>query len=150
MQPFCWYKALDNTPYVKTKFKYYFGETSERYWTCFHMVFIQSSKVKPRKVTFENYLKNENENRNIKLFNQRWKRVKLLGSHIDGKPDLRKKANKKLDALARICKYMDARNRRTLKKAFFTSQFLHCSLVWMFHSRNKEGRLNKIPKEFWN
>ena len=55
-----------------------------------------------------------------------------------------KKACKKLHALARICKYMNARKRRTLIKVFITSHFLHCPLVWMFHSRNAEGRLNKI------
>ena len=29
-------------------------------------------------------------------------------------------------------------------KAFITSQFSYCPLVWMFHSRNLNNRVNKI------
>ena len=80
-------------------------------------------------------------------------RVKHLGIHMDGNlsfdfhvNQLCKNASKKLHALARTCKYMDIRKRRTPMKAFVTWQFFYCPLVWMFHSRNIEHRLNKIHK----
>ena len=57
------------------------------------------------------------------------KRVKLQGIHIDGNFNYHinqfcEKASKKLHALARIFIFMDARKRRTLMKAFTTSQFV--------------------------
>ena len=57
---------------------------------------------------------------------------------------LLKKANKKYHALARVCNYMDTKKRRVLMKAFITSQFSNCPLVWMFHSRTLNNRINKI------
>jgi len=78
-------------------------------------------------------------------------RVKLLGVHIDGSlkfdhhvTQLCKKASKKLHALSRICHYMDLNKRRTIMKAFITSQFSYCPLVWMFHSRSCEHRINSL------
>ena len=69
-------------------------------------------------------------------------RVKLLGVNIEGRLNfdyhlntLLKKANKKYHALARVCNYMDIKKQRVLMKAFITSQFSYCPLVWMFHSR---------------
>ena len=46
------------------------------------------------------------------------------------------KASQKLHALARISHYMDLNKRRNLMKAFITSQFGYCPLIWMFHSHN--------------
>ena len=78
-------------------------------------------------------------------------RVKLLGIHIEGRlnfdyhvSQLCKKASQKLHALARICRYMDTNKRRILLKSFITSQFSYCPLIWMFHSRTMEHRINKI------
>ena len=78
-------------------------------------------------------------------------RVKLLGVHTEGKlnfdfhvSQLCKKASQKLHALARICKYMDTNKRRMLMKSFITSQFSYCPLIWMFHSRTIEHRINRI------
>ena len=39
---------------------------------------------------------------------------------------------------------MDTKKRRVLMKAFITSQFSYCPLVWMFHSRTLNNRINKI------
>ena len=71
---------------------------------------------------------------------------KLLGVQIDSKlsfdnhvSKLCQKASNKLYALARISPYMDQRKLRTLMRAFITSQFQYCPLIWMFHSR----QLNK-------
>ena len=57
---------------------------------------------------------------------------------------LLKKANEKYHALARVCNYMDTKKRRFLMKAFITSQFSYCNLVWMFHIRDLNNRINKI------
>ena len=31
-------------------------------------------------------------------------------------------------------------------KAFITSQFGYCSLIWMFHSRNLNNKINRIQE----
>ena len=55
-----------------------------------------------------------------------------------------KKASQKLHALARIAHYMDFKKRRSLMKAFVISQFNYCPLIWMFHNRALNNRINKI------
>ena len=55
-----------------------------------------------------------------------------------------KKASQKLHALARISHYMDLNKRKNLMKAFITSQFSYCPLIWMFHSRNLNNKINRI------
>ena len=76
---------------------------------------------------------------------------KLLGIKIDTKlsfenhvSSLCKKASQKLHALARIVNYMDLSKRKSLMKAFITSQFNYCPLIWMFHSRELNNRINRI------
>ena len=78
-------------------------------------------------------------------------RVKRLGIHIDNRlnfdyhvSQLCKKASKKLHALARIFKYVETSKRRVLVNSFITSQFSYCPLIWEFHSRRMEHRINKI------
>ena len=67
---------------------------------------------------------------------------KLVGVKIDGKlsfekhvSSLCKKASQKLHALARVKNFMDLAKRKSLMKAFITSQFNYCPLIWIFHSR---------------
>ena len=55
-----------------------------------------------------------------------------------------KKASQKLYALARVVNVMDLAKRKSLMKAFITSQFNYCPLIWMFHSRQLNNRINKI------
>ena len=76
---------------------------------------------------------------------------KLLGVKFDSNlsfeshvTSLCKKASQKLHALARISHYMDLNKRRNLMKAFITSQFSYCPLIWMFHSRNLNKKINRI------
>ena len=76
---------------------------------------------------------------------------KLLGIKIDNKLSfenyvsaLCKKASQKLHALARIVNYMNLINRKFLMKAFVTSQFKYCPLIWMFHSRELNHRINRL------
>ena len=76
---------------------------------------------------------------------------KLSGIKIDTKlsfenhvSSLCKKASQKLHALTRIANYMDLRKRKCLMKAFVTSQFNYCPLIWMFHSRELNYCINRI------
>ena len=75
----------------------------------------------------------------------------LLGVTIDSNlsfnkhvNNLCKKASAKLNALARISNYMDLPKRRIIMKSFITSQFSYCPLIWMFHSRALNGKINAI------
>ena len=56
------------------------------------------------------------------------------------------KASNKLYALVRISPYMDQRKLRTLMRAFITSQFQYCPLIWMFHGRQLNKKINKIQE----
>ena len=49
--------------------------------------------------------------------------------------NLCKKASQKLNALARIAVYICLGKIKTVMKAYIISQFVYCSLAWMFHSR---------------
>ena len=77
--------------------------------------------------------------------------VKLLGVWIDNKltfeehiKTMLKKGNQKLHALMRIKKYMSSEKLRILMKTFIESQFNYCPLLWMFHSRKLNKRINKL------
>ena len=76
---------------------------------------------------------------------------KLLGIKLDSKLSLEnhvsslcKKASQKLHALTRIVNYMNLSKRKALMKTFVISQFNYCPLVWMFHSRKLNHRINSI------
>ena len=63
-----------------------------------------------------------------------------------GKCHLLTRSNLPVD-LARVCNNMDTKKRSVLMKAFITSQFSYCPLVWMFHSRTLNNRINKIHEK---
>ena len=72
--------------------------------------------------------------------------VKLLGVTIDNRLNFKehisklcKKVSSKLHALARVSSYIDQDKSR-----FIESQFSYCPLVWMFHSRTLNNRINKL------
>ena len=78
---------------------------------------------------------------------------KLLGVQIDSRlsfdnhvSKLCQKASNKLYALARISPYLDQSKLRALMRAFITSQFQYCPLIWMFHSRQLNQKINKIQE----
>ena len=78
----------------------------------------------------------------------------LLGITIDTKltfnehiNNLCKKANQKLHALARVSSFMCQDKVRLIMKAFITSQFGYCPLVWMFHDRKLNNSINRIHDE---
>ena len=77
--------------------------------------------------------------------------VKLLGITIDNKLNFKehltnicKKVSNKLHGLARVSNYMSTHTLRIITKAFIESQFQYCPLVWMFHSRTLNNRINKL------
>ena len=79
------------------------------------------------------------------------KEQKLLGIKFDSPLSLKdhitnlcKKAIQKLHALARIVNYIDHLKRKALMKAFITSEFSYCPLIWMSHSRALHNRINNV------
>ena len=79
------------------------------------------------------------------------KSEELLGILIDHKLtfenhllNIVQKVNQKLQALARISKYIPRKKLRIIMKAFVSSQFAYCPLIWMFHSRQINHKINKL------
>ena len=54
------------------------------------------------------------------------------------------KRHQKLHALARLSNYIDPIKLKLLMDAFIKSQFNYCPLVWMFHDRGANVKLNKV------
>ena len=76
---------------------------------------------------------------------------KLLGIKIDHKlsfeppfESLCKKASQKLKALAQMASSLRFKQRKLLLSAFITSQFSYAPVVWMFHCRKLNYRVNHI------
>ena len=79
------------------------------------------------------------------------KLVKLLGINIDNElnfnvhvSNICNKVSLKLHALARISHMMSTDKLRLVLKAFIESQFGYCPLIWMFHSRTLNNRINRL------
>ena len=77
--------------------------------------------------------------------------VELLGITIDKNlnftehvSNLCKRGNQKLHALARISKYLKEDKLKLIMKTFIQSQFNYCPLVWMFHNRTLNNKINKL------
>ena len=78
---------------------------------------------------------------------------KLLGILVDNQlkfdrhiNNLCKKASNKLHTLIRISHFMSKDKLRLFMQAFINSQFGYCPLIWMFHSRQLNNRINRIHK----
>ena len=75
----------------------------------------------------------------------------LLGIIIDKKLTfdnhvtmLCKKTSQKLNALARLAKFMSFPQKKLLFNPFIKSQFNYCPLIWMFCSRTQNSKINSI------
>ena len=75
----------------------------------------------------------------------------LLGITIDSNltfenriNNICKRASQKLNALARVVPYMSMQKRRIIMKSFVTCQFGYCPLIWMFHSRRLNNKINSV------
>ena len=85
------------------------------------------------------------------IFNS--KEEKLLGIAFDNNLSLEthlnkicKTASNKISALARLSSFMNVSKKRLIMNAFFTSQFNYCRLVYMFHSRKMNNRINRLQE----
>ena len=54
------------------------------------------------------------------------------------------RASVKLQALSRILPFMNLPKRRLLANSFFMSMFSYCPLIWMFHSRRLNRKINSL------
>ena len=77
--------------------------------------------------------------------------VKLLGVTIDNELKFDKhvskicsKASRKLSVLARMSRLLSFEKRRVIFKSFVESQFKYCPLIWMFHSRHTNNKINRL------
>ena len=55
-----------------------------------------------------------------------------------------KKVRQKLNALPWISSYMTFAKRKMITKAFITSQFSYCPLVWMLHSKRLVKQIHAL------
>ena len=61
--------------------------------------------------------------------------------HVDS---LCKKASQKLSALAPMTSSLKFKQRKLLLNAFIAAQFSYASVIWVFHSRKLNNRINPI------
>ena len=54
------------------------------------------------------------------------------------------KASRKLSVLARMSKLLSFEKRRIIFKSFVESQFTYCPLIWMFHGRLTNNKINRL------
>ena len=116
----------------------------------FESNFMKANSDKSHLLLSSEYEVSANINNNIIKNSQS---EKLLGVIIDTKLNFEEhttrlcnKASQKLSALARISSYMSIQQRRRIMKAFISSQFGYCPLVWLFCSRNANNRMNRIQE----
>ena len=55
-----------------------------------------------------------------------------------------KKVSLRLNALARIAPFMKVSKKGIIIKSFTESEFGYCPLIWMFHSRGLNNKINRI------
>ena len=94
-----------------------------------------------------------NEERNISIGGekiQNSKSEKLLGVTIDNKLSFTEHVHKicdeacqKLNALARLSSFMSLEKRKIIMKGFVHLQFGHCPLIWIFHNRTLNNKINR-------
>ena len=62
-------------------------------------------------------------------------------SHVNA---ICKKAGQKLHVLERVSSYLNVAKLRIMMNTFVMSQVSYCTLIWMFHDRSVNKKLNKI------
>ena len=90
----------------------------------------------------------------IKVGNEtisRSKCKKLLGIKIDSQLNFKehieslcKKASQKLNALSRLASSTNFKRRRLIMNSFVICRFSYCPVVWIFHSRKLNTRINRL------
>ena len=79
--------------------------------------------------------------------------AKILGVTFDSalsfEPHIRqicRIGNSKLNAIARMSRFLNVQQRLKILNAFFCSQFKYCPLVWMFHSRHLGKKIDRMQE----
>ena len=79
---------------------------------------------------------------------------KLLGITLDSELKFEEhsnkicnKVNKKLNALHRIGRHMSLDKHKMLLRAFIESQFSYYPLIWIFHSRTLNKKINRLHEK---
>ena len=119
----------------------------------FHWFSANYFKANP-KISHFLLISNEQVNLNLDdLIIKTSKFEKLLGINInqfltfnEHVSKLCKKASQKLHAIARISSVFNKNKLRLITNAFFSSQFGCCPLVWMFHNRRYNNKINLLPE----
>ena len=57
------------------------------------------------------------------------------------------RANRKLNALAKLTTYMELGKRLMLMNTFFNSQFNYCPVIWICHSRPLNNKINRLHEQ---
>ena len=115
---------------------------------------IRNNGLKANPDKFHLLLSDTNEEFSIKIDNfvlKNSKCQKLLGITLDNKltftdhvKSMCTKASQKLHALSRVSNYMTFVQRKSIMNTFILSHFGYCPLVWMFHSRKLNHRINSL------
>ena len=114
----------------------------------------KDNRMKTNSDKYHLLINNTKESFQIKIGNEtvgNSKYEKLLGVKVDHElsfnehvSSLCKKTSQKLNALSRIASCMTFDQRRLILNSFITSHFSYCPIVWMFHSRKLNERINHI------
>ena len=145
--------ADDNSPYVvDASIESVMDRLESDSLTLLNWVANNALKANPDK--FHLLLSSKNKNLSIKVDDFLIKNSEsqtLLGITLDNDLNfddhvnkLCKKASGKLHALGRVAQYMDIQQRCKIMNAFINAQFGYCPLVWMFHSRALNNKINRI------
>ena len=77
----------------------------------------------------------------------------MLGVKIDSKLNFKdhvssilNKVDRKVTALIRLLRILKPNQKRVLMKSFIESQFNYCPLIWMFHGKEQNKKINRIQK----
>ena len=115
---------------------------------------IRNNGLKANPDKFHLLLSDSNEELSITVDNLEIKNTrcqKLLGILIDNKltfidhvTNICSKASQKLHALSRVRNFMTLKQGKIILKTFILSHFGYCPLVWMFHSRKLNHRINRL------
>ena len=124
---------------------------------------LQSSAFRLFKWFENNHMKANPGKSHILLSNKKTEKVKindvvlasrveenLLDINLDSELKFEKhitdinKASHKIHVLSRITSYMSLNKRRLLMKTFVESQINYCPLIWMFHFRRLNNKINNV------
>ena len=99
-------------------------------------------------------LLSDKKSHQVDIYNRKFSSTcseKFLGIKIDNKltfeervEGLCKKASQKVSAVARILSVMRFEQRKRIVNLFIASHFSYCPLVWMFHNRRLNNRIDHI------